>query len=66
MNLPGPYQRLAVRHQAQGDGGIAVVFRSRPLYTVPQLGDVAGAGEERAQHRGQWLRHTPAWHASVT
>jgi len=64
-HLSGPYQRPGARHQVQGDGQIAVVFRSRPIYAVSQAGEMLRAGEEEAQRGGRWLRHTPAWHASV-
>jgi hypothetical protein len=68
MNLPGPNQRFDARGQGQGDSAsVAVVFRSRPLFVnaSPRQKGAVRRVEERAQRGGQWLRHTPAWHASV-
>lgn len=65
MNLSGPNQRPRMHHQGQGDEFFAVVFRSRPIYTVSQRGGKLRAGEERAQRGEEWLRQSPAWHASV-
>jgi hypothetical protein len=68
MNLPGPYQRREWDSQGRNGGAsLAVVFRSRPSFvnaTQRQQRAVPG-DEERGHPRGQWLRNTPAWHASV-
>jgi len=39
------------------------VFRSRPLW--PQHRGAWRLGLAEAPRRGEWLRHTPAWRASV-
>lgn len=64
MNLPGSYQRLDSRGQAQGgSANLQVVFRSRPSF-VNAMQRQRGAAR-RADDGGQWLRNTPAWQASV-